>query len=137
MWQLLAPFRERIEVRRTPGRHPRRYRLQCQPLEDRCLLSVALTDIAPPVPLVGSPVVWTAAASGHGTSPVYQFSVGPTGGASHMVRDFSTSNSFSWNPMQEGTYDIQVIVKDSFDASTGESASATYTAASRVTGTAR
>src|SRR6185437_6770563 len=88
----------------------------------------------PAVPLVGAPVVWTATASGHGTSPVYQFRVGPTGGPSQMVRDFSTSNSFTWDPLQEGSYQIQVIVKDSFGASSGESAGASYTAKSRVTG---
>ena len=109
----------------------------CKPLEDRCLLSVSLTDSGPPVPLVGSPVIWTATASGHGATPVYQFSVGPAGGASQVVRDFSPSNSFTWNPMQEGSYNIQVIVKDSFSASTGESATASYTAKSRVVGNHR
>ena len=88
----------------------------------------------PAVPLVGSPVTWTATASGHGATPVYQFSVGPTGGPSHVVRDFSPSNSFTWDPMQEGSYDIQVTVKDSFSAATGESATASYTADSRVAG---
>ena len=128
-------FSQRVEARRTPARRPRRYRPHCKPLEDRCLLSVTLTASGPPVPLVGSPVIWTATASGDGTTPVYQFSVGPTGGASQVVQDFSPSNSFTWNPMQEGTYDIQVIVKDSFGATTGESASASYTAESRVVGT--
>ena len=135
MWQLLTPFRKRVKGRHTPARRPRWYRPQCKALEDRCLLSVSLTASGPPVPLVGSPVTWTATASGDGTTPVYQFSVGPTGGASQMVQDFSPSNSFTWNPMQEGTYDIQVTVKDSFSASTGESASASYTAKSRVVGT--
>jgi hypothetical protein len=37
--------------------------------------------------------------------------------------------------MQEGAYDVQVTVKDSFSVSTGESASASYTANSRVVGT--
>ncbi len=36
--------------------------------------------------------------------------------------------------MQEGSYDIQVIVKDDFHAATGESASASYAANSRVVG---
>ena len=36
--------------------------------------------------------------------------------------------------MQEGSYDIQVTVKDSFGAATGESATASYTADSRVVG---
>ena len=135
MWQLLTPFRKRVEARHTPARRPRRYRPDCRSLEDRCLLSVSLTSSGPPVPLVGSPVIWTATASGHGTTPVYQFSVEPNGGASQVVRDFSLSNSFTWDPMQEGTYNIQVTVKDSFSASTGESASASYTAESRVVGT--
>ena len=135
MWQLLTPFRKRVETRHTLAHRPRRYRPHCKPLEDRCLLSVSLTRSGPPVPLVGSPVSWTATASGHGTTPVYQFSVEPPGGASQMVRDFSPSNSFTWDPMQEGTYNIQVTVKDSFSASTGESATASYTAKSRVVGT--
>ena len=136
MRQTSTPFRKRFEARRLlAARHTRRYRPRCKPLEDRCLLSVTLTDTAPPVPLVGAPVTWTATASGHGTTPVYQFSVGPTGGPSQVVRDFSTSNSFTWNPMQEGSYSIQVTVKDSFSASTDESTSASYTAQSRVAGT--
>ena len=36
--------------------------------------------------------------------------------------------------MQEGTYNIQVIVKDGFRGSTGESTIATYTAQTRVVG---
>jgi hypothetical protein len=52
-----------------------------------------------------------------------------------VVRDFSPSNTFTWNPMQEGIYTIQVTVKDSFSAATGESTSASYTAQSRVVGT--
>src|SRR5207237_681336 len=88
----------------------------------------------PPVPLVGSPVLWTATAGGHGQTPVYQFRVGPTGGPSHVVRDFSPRNTFTWNPLQEGSYDIRVTVKDSFGAATGESATASTTADSRVVG---
>ena len=137
MWHLPTPFRKRVEAGHTSARRPRRHRPQFTPLEDRCLLSVTLTDSAPPVPLVGARVVWTATASGHGATPVYQFSVGPAGGASHVVRDFSPSNSFTWDPLQEGTYNIQVIVKNSFAASTGESATATYTRRRGSSGTAR
>src|SRR4051812_9007116 len=117
MWPLLTLSRKRVEVRRTPARRPRRYRPRCRPLEQRRLLSIQLTDVAPPVPYVGAPVVWTATATGHGTTPVYQFRVGPAGGASQVVRDFSTSNTFTWDPLQEGSYDVQVTVKDSFAAS--------------------
>jgi hypothetical protein len=79
-------------------------------------------------------VIWTATASGDGPAPVYQFRVGPAGGPSQVVRDFSTSNSFIWNPMQEGSYAIQVTVKNGFSAVTGETATASYTADSRVAG---
>ena len=134
MWQFVTPSRKRIKAGHISARRTRLYRPHCTPLEDRCLLSVSLSGSEPPVPLVGSPVTWTATASGHGQAPVYQFRVGPAGGPSQVVRDFSPSNSFIWDPLQEGSYDIQVTVKDSFGAATGESATASYTADSRVVG---
>ncbi len=135
MWQFVTPSRKRIKAGHTRVRRTWLYRPYCTPLEDRCLLSVSLSGSEPPVTLVGSPVIWTATASGHGQAPVYQFGVGTTGGPFHVVRDFSQSNTFIWNPMQEGSYNIQVTVKDGFSAATGESASASYTAESRVVGT--
>src|SRR5262249_49058498 len=134
MWQFATPSRKRIKAGQISARRTRLYRPDCKPLEDRCLLSVSLSRSEPPFPLVGAPVTWTATGSGHGTTPVYQFRVGPAGGATQVVRDFSSSNSFTWNPMQEGSYNIQVTVKDSFSAATGESASTSYTADSRVVG---
>jgi arylsulfate sulfotransferase len=134
MWQLATPSRERIEARHTSARRSRGYRPRCKPLEGRCLLSVTLSGNGPSVPLVGLPVNWTATADGHGATPVYQFSVGPTGAPSRVVRDFSPSPSFTWNPLQEGSYEIHVTVKDSFGAATGETATATYAAGSRVSG---
>jgi arylsulfate sulfotransferase len=134
MWRLLMPWGKRVGARHTPARCSRWYRPHYKHLEDRCLLSVSLTSSGPPVPLVGSPVVWTATATDHGSTPVYQFSVGTTGSALHVVRDFSTSNSFTWNPMQEGNYQIKVTVKDNFSVNGGESATETYTAESRVSG---
>ena len=50
------------------------------------------------------------------------------------MRDFGLSNSFTWNPMQEGTYEIRVDVKSGFSARKSEFASATYTAQTRVVG---
>ena len=134
MWQLVTPSRKRAAARCIPVRRLRQHRPHCTPLEDRCLLSVSLTETAPAVPYVGSPVIWTATSSGHGTTPVYQFSVGLQGGPLQVVSDFSRGDSFTWNPMQEGTYDIRVVVEPRFGASKGESASATYTATSRVMG---
>jgi arylsulfate sulfotransferase len=135
MWQFVTPSRKRIKGGHISARRTPLYRPHCTLLEDRCLLSVSLSGSEPPVPVVGSLVIWTATASGHGQTPVYQFRVGPTGRPFHVVRDFSPSNTFIWNPMQEGSYDIQVTVKDGFSASTGESATASYTADSRVAGT--
>jgi hypothetical protein len=51
-----------------------------------------------------------------------------------VVRDYSSSNSITWNPMQEGSYAIHVTVKDSLSAATGETATVSYTADSRVSG---
>ena len=102
MWQLLTPFRKRVETRHTLARRNRRYRPHCKLLEDRCLLSVSLTPSGPPVPLVGSPVTWTATASGDGTTPVYQFSVTPPGGASQMVQDFSHQQQLHMEPHARG-----------------------------------
>src|SRR5262249_52852322 len=41
---------------------------------------------------------------------------------------------FTWDPLQEGRYIIQVIVKDSFSAVTGESRGVPHTAKSRIVG---
>jgi hypothetical protein len=105
-------------------------------------VSFSLTNVPPTITLsgpseglVGSPVTWTATDSNLGTSPVYQFSVKPADGVARIVRDFSTSNSFVWNPMQEGRYIIQVTVKAGFSVTSVETTSTSYKADSRVTGT--
>ena len=134
MWPLLTPSRNWAAGRHALVRRRRRHRPHCTPLEDRCLLSVSLTDSAPAGSYVGAPVTWTATSAGHGRKPVYQFSVGSQGGPLQVVRDFSRGDSFAWNPMQEGTYVIQVVVKHGFRARRSEAGSATYTAQTRVTG---
>jgi hypothetical protein len=124
-------------VRRSPRRAAAR-RLQIEPLEDRSLPSgmVSLAPSEPAPQLVGESITWTATAANVGANPVYQFSAAPHGGAFHVVRDFSLANSFSWTPMQEGAYDIEVIVKDGYQATDTTSAVAADTVNSRVTGTA-
>jgi arylsulfate sulfotransferase len=134
MWQPVTPWHNRAAARRIPVRRPRQHRPDCTPLEDRCLLAVSLTDTAPAVPYVGSPVTWTATSRGHGPKPFYQFSVGLPGGTPHVVRDFSRGDNFTWNPIQEGTYVIQVVVRNHLGALKSESATATYTAQTRVVG---
>jgi hypothetical protein len=65
---------------------------------------------------------------------VYQFSVTPHGGAFRVVRDFSPKNAFAWTPMQEGTYNIKVAVKDGYQATETTTAVVGDAVASRVTG---
>jgi hypothetical protein len=50
-----------------------------------------------------------------GASPVFQFSAAPHGGAFYALRDFSPASAFTWTPMQEGTFDIKVTVKDRYE----------------------
>src|SRR5262245_4334440 len=115
--QLSNIFGRAPATHRASRRRPAR-RLRLEPLDDRALPSATVT-LAPSdnSPLVGERVTWTATASDVGTSPVYQFSAAPDGGAFHVVRDFSPTNTFEWTPMQEGSYDIEVTVKDGYQAS--------------------
>jgi hypothetical protein len=70
---------------------------------------------------VGTSVTWTTGASG-GIAPLqYQFWLN-TGGVWTMVRDFGTSNTWTWTPPQIGHYAVRVRVRSpgspsSYDAS--------------------
>ena len=135
----LAPVRmERGHRRQRSGRAPAPRRLVLEQLEDRTLLSCAVSlapnESAPQ--LVGERITWTATATDAGAAPVYQFRAAPHGGSFHVVRDFSPSNAFTWTPMQEGDYDIEVTVKDGYQATEACSAVVTDGVASRVTGSA-
>src|SRR5262245_25325019 len=141
---LLNPLRKMVRratahrrgPRRSPGHRPRNRRLEVEALEDRtlpsCTLSLVPDEAAPQ--LVGEPVTWTATATDCGNAPVYQFSVTPHDGTFRVVRDFSPSNTFTWTPMQEGTYDIMATVKDGYPAIETTSAVVSDAVASRVTG---
>jgi hypothetical protein len=97
--------------------------------------SVSLLPDKPAPQLVGEQITWTAKATDSGDNPVFQFSVGLTGGALQVVRDFSSHNNFTWAPMQEGTYNVQVVVKDGFMGTVTASTVVADTVNSRVTGT--
>src|SRR5262249_52484745 len=130
-------FRPKPRSRRS--RHQPRHRsgprrLELEPLEARALPSVTLTPSEPAPQIVGEPINWTATTTDCGTAPVYQFSAAPHGGAFHVVRDFSPANTFTWTPMQEGNYDIEVIVKDGYQGTDTCSAVAADAVASRVSG---
>jgi hypothetical protein len=60
--------------------------------------------------------------------------VAPHDGAFRVVRDFSPTNALAWTPMQEGTYDIMVTVKDGYQATETTAAEVSDVVASRVTG---
>ena len=126
----------RARRRLSRGQRPAARRLSVEALEDRslpsCTVALAPSEAAPQ--LVGERVTWTAAATECGTTPVYQFSTAPHGGAFHVVRDFSPANAFTWTPMQEGTYDIEVTVKDGYQATETSTAVVADAVASRVTG---
>jgi hypothetical protein len=84
--------------------------------------------------MVGERVTWNATAADVGAAPVYQFSAAGHGGAFRVLRDFSPASSFAWTPMQEGSYDIKVTVKDGYQATDTATAVVTDEVASRVTG---
>lgn len=85
---------------------------------------------------VGTTVTWTATAkdtANSGASFTYQFSVGTSASNLQVRRDFSAINQFPWTESdQEGTYDIQVVAKESTGATATDAA--TYVITSRVTG---
>jgi hypothetical protein len=121
--------RDRRRIRPRP--------LVLEALEDRMLLStcmISLSPSEPPPQLVGERITWAATASKCGENPVYQFNVRPTGGPFRVVRDFSPGTTFTWTPMQEGSYDIQVTVKDGYQATDTVSAVVSDVVNSRVTG---
>src|SRR5262249_13682775 len=110
-------------------------RLRLEPLDDRALpSSVTLAPSEPAPQLVGERVTWTATAVDIGATPVYQFSAAPHGGAFHVVRDFSPTSTFACTPMQEGNYDIEVTVKEGYQASETTSAIVADAVGSRVAG---
>src|SRR5262245_7312199 len=127
------PRRPVSPVQPSPRQHAAR--LWVEALEDRSLPSGTVTLAAnDDTPLVGERITWTATATDVGAAPVYQFRAAPHGGAFHVLRDFSPANSFTWTPMREGDYDVEVIVKDGYAATETTSAVVTDEVASRVTG---
>ncbi len=134
MFQWSSDIDRRVMASYRSVRRSRWYQPQCNSLEERYFLSVTLTGSFPTEPLVGNPVTWTASTDEPIEDPVYQFSVGSTDGELRVVRDFSPVDSFTWNPIQEGSYEILVTVKDGFSAVTGQSTSAFHTAISVVEG---
>jgi arylsulfate sulfotransferase len=129
------PRRPHSAVLQPSVRHHADLHWVVEALEYRCLLSAAVT-LAPDDDsvVVGELVTWTASAADVGASPIFQFSAAPHGGAFRVVRDFSPASAFTWTPMREGTYDIEVTVKDGYQSSDTTSAVAIDAVASRLSG---
>ena len=80
--------------------------------------------------VVGTPITFTATASG-GVAPLqYKWFIG-LNGAWSVGQNWGTGNTFSWTPGAAGTYSIQVWVRN--NATTAEAPEATGTAAYTVT----
>jgi arylsulfate sulfotransferase len=134
MWfrSLLKSLKPRSPIRRYS--RPTLSRLCAELLEDRSLMSGMVSLVANDDSiLVGERVTWTATAVDVGATPVYQFSAALHGSAFNVIRDFSPGNTFTWTPMLEGSYDIQVAVKDGYQATEITSAVVNDEVASRVT----
>jgi PKD repeat protein len=80
----------------------------------------ALSASPSPPRAAGTPFTWTATASGPAPLQYRFWQYSPAGGWV-MVRDYATSNTFTWTPAAAGQYDIAIWVKgagsaNAFDA---------------------
>ncbi len=76
-------------------------------------ITVSLTPNLSPPQMVGTPIVFTAAASGGSGNYDYQFTANLTSTPVQIKQDFNTLNQFPWVPsLKEGTYTIGVVARD-------------------------
>lgn len=111
------------------GGDPARVTLRGAPPTD-----VTLTPNLPSGQLVGTPVTWTATASSTSGSPIYRFSVARGNAPLRVVRDYRGTNTFTWTPMADGPYRIQVAVRDGFGLLEQTTATVWHNVLSRVSG---
>jgi arylsulfate sulfotransferase len=99
------------------------------PLASFATPTVTLTpSLVSPQP-VGTVITWTATASDTDSGTLmYSFNAGPQGGTLALVRDFGPNSVIqSYPALQEGTYEIQVTVRNNTTQLTG-TASQTFVA---------
>ena len=91
-------------------------------------ISVSLnSDISSPQP-VGTPVVFTAVASGGSGEYDFQFTANPASSPQQIKQDFNTTSTFGWTPsVKEGQYMIAVTVRDLLNKNSRAAASVAFT----------
>ena len=97
--------------------------------------AISLVPNLPSSQPVGTTITWRAAVPdslGFSSSNlVYRFSIAPADGAFRVVLDFNARDFFTWTPIEEGSYDVKVSVKDVASGITVE-AVAPYAIRSRI-----
>ncbi len=100
----------------------------------QAVAAIVIGSVTPSIPspdIVGTPVVWAAAATGGPGSYQYQFSrTGPdTGGAAVVTQAWGTSNTWSWTPTTAmvGNNTITVSVRNSDGTGVVSLSAPTYT----------
>jgi hypothetical protein len=81
---------------------------------------------------VGTPVHWAASASGGSDTLWFRFRLREPGGDFHMVRDFGPLKGLDWTALDEGTYDLEVTVRDLATQET-QTVTSSFQLVSRVT----
>lgn len=92
--------------------------------------TVTLTSSAASGQPVGTTIKWTATSI---SGMLYQFSVAYGTGAYYILRDAALSNSFTWTPLQEGTYKVKVVVVAENYQGTEQTVTASFKIVTRIT----
>ena len=90
------------------------------PLSSSATPTVTLAPSLPSPQPVGTVITWTATAKDTDAGTLmYAFNVGPQGGTLALVRDYTYTNAFqSYPALQEGTYQVQVTVRNNSTGNT-------------------
>src|SRR5436190_18524939 len=94
-------------------------------------LSVELAPVVEPPAVVGTVVIWGAAADASGPNLWYRYRVRRTGADYQVLRDYGPQASLAWTPLREGNYEVEVSVRD-LDAGDIAAASSIFQVTSAV-----
>ena len=81
---------------------------------------------------VGTPVHWAAGVTGGSDQLWYRFRLREPGADFHMVRDFGPVKTLDWTSLDEGTYDLELTVRDLSTQET-QTVTSSFQLVSRVT----